>query len=154
MNNFFKAVLLILIPAFILSAAPLHAADEFTPDLEKISAEASVDKDGFNAEMSAEFGIPVPKLNDMSAKFGMSRGDIYFALELSKQAKKPVDDVIEQYKKNKGKGWGFIAKEMGIKPGSPEFKALKAKARAKHEKMKEKGKGKGKPEDKGKGKKK
>jgi hypothetical protein len=29
------------------------------------------------------------------------------------------------YKQSKGKGWGVIAKELGIKPGSPEFHALK-----------------------------
>lgn len=62
--------------------------------------------------------------------------------------------------KNKSKGWGLTAKEMGIKPGSPEFKALKQKSREKSKKMKAKKKGgkdkkgkpegKGKPEDKGK----
>lgn len=150
MNTFLKSVLSIFISAFILSGAPLlNAADEFTPDLDKISLEASKDKDGFNAELAAEFGIPLPKLNEMSAKFGMKNGDIYFACELSKQAKRPIDDVINQYQKNKSRGWGFIAKEMGIKPGSPEFKALKAKTKGKHEKIK----GKNKEKHGGKGKK-
>jgi hypothetical protein len=33
--------------------------------------------------------------------------------------------VIEQYRSSKGKGWGVLAKSLGIKPGSKEFHALK-----------------------------
>ena len=152
MNNILKSLLFALIAALVL-AIPAFA-DDFTPDLDKISIEASKNKGGFDAEIAAEFGIPIPKLNEMRAKFGMKDGDIYMACELGKQANKPIDDVIEKYNKNKSKGWGFIAKEMGIKPGSPEFKALKAKAKGKHDKMKEKGKGKGKGKSEEKGKKK
>jgi hypothetical protein len=43
-------------------------------------------------------------------------------------ARKPPAAVIEIYNKNKGKGWGAVARSLGIKPGSPEFKALKAAA--------------------------
>lgn len=151
MNTFLKSLFITLITALIFSTPVL--ADDLTPDLEKISIEASKDKGGFDAEIAADFGIPIPKLNEMRAKFGMKDGDIYMACEIGKQANKPIDEVINQYKKNKSKGWGYIAKEMGIKPGSPEFKALKAKAKGKHAKMKKKGKDKVKPEG-GKGKKK
>lgn len=34
--------------------------------------------------------------------------------------------VCNQIKTNKGNGWGNLAKSLGIKPGSQEFKALKA----------------------------
>ncbi len=33
--------------------------------------------------------------------------------------------VIEKYRSEKGKGWGTLAKSLGIKPGSKEFHALK-----------------------------
>jgi hypothetical protein len=33
--------------------------------------------------------------------------------------------VLKEYKTSKGKGWGVIAKSLGIKPGSAEFQALK-----------------------------
>jgi hypothetical protein len=32
---------------------------------------------------------------------------------------------VPTYQASKGKGWGVIAKELGIKPGSPAFHALK-----------------------------
>ena len=35
------------------------------------------------------------------------------------------DEVLREYKENKGKGWGVIAKNLGIKPGSREFHELK-----------------------------
>lgn len=35
------------------------------------------------------------------------------------------DAVYQVYQPNRKKGWGVIAKELGIKPGSPEFHALK-----------------------------
>ena len=37
----------------------------------------------------------------------------------------PPEHVVDQYRKNKGQGWGVIAKSLGIKPGSAEFHALK-----------------------------
>jgi hypothetical protein len=37
-----------------------------------------------------------------------------------------MDVVLQQYRVNKKQGWGAMAQSLGIKPGSPEFKALKA----------------------------
>ncbi|MCK4465819.1 MAG: hypothetical protein KAU83_08910, partial [Bacteroidales bacterium] len=66
-------------------------------------------------------------------------------LELSKISGKPVDDVVEIYKVHKNKGWGYIAKQLGIKPGSPEFHKLKENVKNKGSKSKNKGaQGKGK----------
>ena len=69
------------------------------------------------------------------------------------------DQVFKIYNANKGKGWGVIAKELGIKPGSPEFHALKQgnfvffgidgkKMSTKEGKGKGQGKGKAKGKDK------
>lgn len=46
-------------------------------------------------------------------------------LKMAEMSHKPPEKVIDVYKANKGKGWGVMAKNMGIKPGSAEFKALK-----------------------------
>jgi hypothetical protein len=40
-------------------------------------------------------------------------------------ASQPVEVVTKEYQTNKGKGWEAIAKNLGIKPGSKEFHALK-----------------------------
>jgi hypothetical protein len=46
-------------------------------------------------------------------------------LRLSEMSGKPVRTVEERYRAGKGKGWGALAKSLGIKPGSKEFHALK-----------------------------
>ena len=55
----------------------------------------------------------------------MEPGEVYIALEISKISKRPLDEILSVYKKDKTKGWGYIAKSVGIKPGSPEFHQMK-----------------------------
>ncbi|MDX1701966.1 MAG: hypothetical protein R3250_15170, partial [Melioribacteraceae bacterium] len=43
---------------------------------------------------------------------------------LSSATDRPVSEVVELYSEKKG--WGAVAKELGIKPGSEEFHELKA----------------------------
>ena len=64
----------------------------------------------------------------------MSSADAYMTLQFPNLTKKEPDVFEQSYSVNKDKGWGFIAKEMGIKPGSPEFHALKGKAKGKKDK--------------------
>ena len=78
---------------------------------------------------------------------GMSPGDAYMTAKVSKVSKQPVEDVVKEYKANQGKGWGVIAKKLGIKPGSKEFHELKrddsgilSEYKDKGEKVKDKGK--------------
>ena len=81
----------------------------------------------------------------MHAEVGMSAGDIYMTVELAKICHISVDKVVEVYALHKGKGWGVISKELGIKPGSREFHALKDNAKNKGKKSgKANGKSKGK----------
>ncbi len=66
----------------------------------------------------------------------------------------PTDQVIEKYNSEKDKGWGALAKSMGIKPGSAEFHALKngedlyGNTGSSKDKGKKKNKGKGKGKNK------
>jgi hypothetical protein len=49
----------------------------------------------------------------------------YVVLRLGEISGQPTEDVIKKYKSGKGQGWGALAKSLGIKPGSKEFKELK-----------------------------
>jgi hypothetical protein len=51
--------------------------------------------------------------------------DAFMAFQFGQMAHRPPETVIHTYQAHKGKGWGVIAKELGIKPGSREFHALK-----------------------------
>jgi hypothetical protein len=121
---------------------------ELDADLNRINTSAKLDFGSFKTELAVSFNIEEKKIDFLRTSVKMEPAEIYFALELSSISKKPIDNVVEVYKNNKEKGWGFIAKQLGIKPGSPEFHQLKDKTKNKESK----GKGKGK-EKKGKGKK-
>ena len=69
----------------------------------------------------------------------MEPAEMYLALEISSSVNKPVESVIDMYEANRGKGWGYVAQQMGIKPGSPEFHALKGKSKEKKEKSSKNG---------------
>ena len=118
---------------------------EFDKDLGIINANAKLDLKTFKIDVSTSHNIPIPKIEEMLQV--MEPAEVVLATDIAQISQKPIDEVVTSYKKNKEKGWGVVAKEMGIKPGSPEFHELKGKTK----KQKEKGK-KGKKEEKGKAK--
>jgi hypothetical protein len=118
---------------------------EMDTDLNSINVNAKVDLGKFKADLSLSYGVPEPKI-DYMLSLNMQPAEVFLALEISNITHTTCcDRVVEVYNKNKGKGWGVIAKEMGIKPGSAEFHELKNKTKGK------KSKGNGKKENKGKG---
>jgi hypothetical protein len=98
---------------------------ELDADLNKINTSAKLDFGSFKTNLTVSFNIEEKKIDFLRTSVKMEPAEIYFALELSKISQKPIDNVVEVYKTNKEKGWGFIAKQLGIKPGSPEFHQLK-----------------------------
>lgn len=136
--------LLMTIPFFLLSAGDsfefyAKSGDtEFDLALSEMNAKARLSWSSFSAELAVSHGISNEKLNDMRDNVKMEPADIYMALKISVVSGKPLDDVIKVYKSNKDKGWGFIAKEMGIKPGSAEFHKLKDQTKNRNMAMKEK----------------
>ncbi len=82
----------------------------------------------FKLDLSKRFDVPLPKVESCFTA-GMNPGDAFIALQIATIQKLPVDNVINVYKSSKSKGWGAMAQELGIKPGSAEFHALKGKAK-------------------------
>jgi len=115
---------------------------EFDKDLGIINANAKLDLKTFKLNTSVSHNIPIPKIEELLKI--MEPAEIILAKDVADAVNKPIDTVVDSYKANKDKGWGVIAKEMGIKPGSPEFHALKGKTKKNkenHGKSGEKGKG-------------
>ncbi|MCK4980924.1 MAG: hypothetical protein KAS62_11050 [Candidatus Delongbacteria bacterium] len=111
---------------------------ELDVSLTKFNTEATLNIKSFNAEMTTNYKVTEKKLDMLRLKSNMQPADIYMALEVSKISKKPMKDVIASYQKNNGKGWGYIAKGLGVKPGSKEFKALKKQVRERKQKKEQK----------------
>lgn len=105
--------------------------------LNEIGAGAKLDLPGFTAEVSLQWGIPRAQIQ-ASLGQGLAPAEAYLAAALASISKKPLDTVVAAYKKNKAAGWGALAKSLGIKPGSKEFKALKDKTSASAAKAKKK----------------
>ncbi|OPX95832.1 MAG: hypothetical protein A4E58_01968 [Syntrophorhabdus sp. PtaB.Bin006] len=136
------SLLLVLVPSYLV------AADfDWTRDF-NIRAEA--DPSGFRARLATRFSIGDAQVDFVIGNVDRP-ADAYMVLRLGEMSAKPTDYVIEQYKTGKGKGWGVIAKSLGIKPGSKEFHALKRGSDLYDDRNV--GKGKGKEKGKGKGKK-
>ncbi len=110
-----------------------------------IKAEAN--PSGFRASLAARFKIGNAQIEIVLNNVEKS-SDAYLVLRLGEMSKQPIENVIEKYKSGKGKGWGALAKSLGIKPGSKEFHALKRNHDLYDEKPKVKSKGKGKSKGK------
>ncbi len=113
------SVFFIFISGFAFTA---HAGlDDFLKD---INSKAIKDINSYNARLSKHFGIPIPRV-EVILKAVVKPADAFMCIQLGLMTGKMPETVVKIYRKNKEKGWGNIAKKLGIKPGSAEFHALK-----------------------------
>ena len=145
-----KFRLVVLLVTFIAGFATAAHAD-LDGFLRNVNVQANVDMRGFNVKLSTQFGIPMPRVEAI-VRTAAAPADAFMILQLGQMANKQPEAVMRVYQRDRGKGWGVMAKRLGIKPGSPEFHALKSGdlsftgepgGGAKQEKGKGKGKGKG-----------
>ena len=92
--------------------------------LKDMNVKAEADPSGFRARLRARF-----KINDIEVEAVLSNvnkpADAYMVLRMGEMSGYSTDFALNKYKANQGKGWGTVAKSMGIKPGSSEFHVLK-----------------------------
>ena len=81
--------------------------------------------DAFVSELSISYAIPKVQIEDLVYKMRMPFGDVFVSVWLASSMKKPLSVVVKEYEVNKDKGWGVMAKNLGIKPGSDAFHSLK-----------------------------
>ena len=113
---------------------------------------AEADPSGLRARIAARFKIGNAEIEAVLSNVEKP-ADAYMVFRLGEMSRQSTGHVIEKYKAGKGKGWGALAKSLGIKPGSKEFHALKRGQDLYDSKSKGKDKSKGKNKEKGKGKK-
>ncbi len=140
---------MILFAAILLFASPLAMAGDYDW-MRNFNAQASLDPSGFRARLAARFQVGDAQISAVMGNM-KAPADVYMAFKLGEMSHRPVTQVVEVYEQNKGKGWGRVAKQLGIKPGSAEFHALK-RGHDLDGDGPEKGKGKDKHKGKGKGK--
>ena len=114
----------ILLVALVLAPAAAVASD-FDAFLAELDLRASKDNGAYRTDLSATFGVSSGKVDGLF-RIATRPSDVYMCLRLGEVARMPVERVVEEYQRNGNKGWGVMAQNLGIKPGSDEFHALKA----------------------------
>jgi len=114
--------------------AAAKAGPKYTPNtgdkdldvvLSNLNVEAGVHVDPFVSELSISYAIPKVQIEDLVYNMRMPFGDVFVSVWLASSMKKPLSVVVKEYEVNKEKGWGVMAKNLGIKPGSDAFHSLK-----------------------------
>jgi hypothetical protein len=108
----------------VLFSAQAMAGGGLDGFLSKLNAQAKSDLANFSAKISAQFGVPEAQVKVVISTVKQP-ADAFMVFQLGQMAQQPTDRVLDVYQSRKAKGWGAMAKELGIKPGSPEFHALK-----------------------------
>jgi len=109
-------------------AGPKYAPNTGDKDLDlvlsNLNVEAGVHVDAFVSELSISYTIPKVQIEDLVYTMRMPFGDVFVSVWLAASMKKPISAVAKEYDVNKDKGWGVMAKNLGIKPGSDAFHSL------------------------------
>jgi len=118
-----KSFLLATASFVLLSGSALVAAD--FDWMVNLNLRSDSDPYAYRSGLASRFGLPESQLSVVLNSVG-APADAYMVLRLSELSGRSHEDVLRYYQANKHKGWGAMAKDLGIKPGSSEFKALKA----------------------------
>lgn len=116
-----RSAIALFVLIFGLATLAHAGLDDF---MRRVNEQAKSDINRFNLKISAQFGIPVPKVEDILKRVP-SPADAFMVFQLGQMSNKHPDTVLHTYQASRDKGWGAIAHELGIKPGSAEFHALK-----------------------------
>lgn len=119
-----RKILIAALTLFTLLASPALAGGGLDVFLRNVNIEARADLGKFTAKVSAQFGVPEAQVRVVLSNV-KEPADAFMVYQLGKMTNQSSDRVMEVYQSGKGRGWGAIAKDLGIKPGSPEFHALK-----------------------------
>lgn len=82
-------------------------------------------RDPFVNEMVRYYGAPRDLVTDLLVRRNWAPGDVYYACSIANILGIPCRNVVDEWDRNHGQGWGAVAQRMGIKPGSAEFHQLK-----------------------------
>ena len=122
MTKIYSLVSAVLFTCLII--LPAQASSDLDAFVSNLNIQAQADLGAFKVRLSTQFGVPAARVDAVMASV-KTPGDAYMCFRVGQVASKPVEVVTKEYQTNKGKGWGVMAKNLGIKPGSKEFHDLK-----------------------------
>jgi len=108
----------------MLTVSALSAAD--FDWMVNLNLRSNADPYAYKSGLVSRFGVPESQLSVILNSVG-APADAYMILRLSELSGRPPEYVLRQYQSKKNRGWGIIAHDLGVKPGSNEFQTLKGK---------------------------
>lgn len=97
--------------------------------------------DYFYDDVHSNYGAPRDYVRELYVERRWAPGDIYYACALAQLLDRPCREIVNDYDRHPGQGWGALARRMGIKPGSDRFHALKGRVDKGHGRLKAHGRG-------------
>lgn len=79
----------------------------------------------FVDEMVRYYGAPRDLVSSLLVERNWAPGDVYYACAIAQILGRPCRYVVDIWERDHGQGWGNVARQLGIKPGSDEFHRLK-----------------------------
>jgi hypothetical protein len=98
---------------------------EFDNALDNLNNIALADPDNFVNRLSSTYGISRPWVENLVKRENIPPADVYMIARTASVTNRPIDTLEQYYTASGGQGWGVIARRLGIRPGSKEFRALK-----------------------------
>lgn len=92
--------------------------------LRNVNVQARTDMHGFGLRVAAQFGVPEAQVQAVITRVD-SPADVFMVFQIGRWTGRPPGEVVGVYHTSKGRGWGAIARQLGIRPGSAEFHALR-----------------------------
>jgi len=99
-------------------------ADGLDTFLDNLNVQATADRHGVVTSVGSHFGVPFSDVELIMGTTG-SLADAFMVLQIGRWTGLSRDRILREYGMRKGQGWGVMAKNLGIKPGSDQFHALK-----------------------------
>lgn len=119
--NLSKILFMILLGLLVVSSVVFAGDFDW---MRNFNIKAEADLPEFRARLEARF-----KVGDIEIETVLNNvekpAEAYMLLRLGEMSNQPIRQVIKNYKAKKNKGWGVLAKSLGIKTGSKDFHALK-----------------------------
>ncbi len=112
----------LIVMMMVLSGSLLIGAD--FDWMATLNLRSNIDPQTYQSRLVSRFNTPQTQLSVIMKSVG-APADAYMILRLSEMSHKSPNFVLKEYQRSHGQGWGVMAKNLGIKPGSNDFKALK-----------------------------
>lgn len=106
--------------------SPYTGDREFDTAIAAVDALADRDVDGFINDLVNIYAAPRQEVQRLLVVEQYPPAYLWTTAATAHAIQRPWTDVFPVFEEHRGQGWGVIAKQLGIKPGSPAFHAMKA----------------------------